>query len=534
MPARLVFISGSKSGTAVDLGKEPITFGRKPDRTIVFLPDEVLVSSEHATLFCREDRYVLHDDDSRNGTFVNADPIREQVLNDGDVVQFGPGGPAARFVMRAAADVARTLDPEELDKAYKLIELTKTRTASAEGVVTFETRGRRTTRELLAIAQRRTRRRGRVILAVAGLSLLTTASVLVWLQIGRAKLERNLAEISLALAAERTSRSALEQDLAAVEAGYDSLRSSVRQEQERVARDPRVDADVVRKYSQGVALIVFTYGYSEHGGERLLRYAVDARGERITLAGPGGRPYPHITLGGEGPPLQRHGTATGFLIDSAGWLLTNRHVSQPWVGDEELEILHSRGLDVEGRLMDLRAYFPPGDQSFPLSVRATSEDADVALLRIRARVQAPALPLAPQGAAARPGDQLIFIGYPTGAHNLLFRVTREERAEILENAGDDVRDLIAELARRRLIQPLIMTGSVSDTTPTEVIHSAWTTVGGSGGPLIDIRQRVVAVHYAVVLAPNPRDPFRTQRAVPIRFAWDILPPRLRRAVEARE
>ncbi len=98
-------------------------------------------------------------------------------------------------------------------------------------------------------------------------------------------------------------------------------------------------------------------------------------------------------------------------------------------------------------------------------------------------------------------------------------------------AGDDVRDLIAELARRRLIQPLIMNGNVSDTTPTEVIHSAVTTVGGSGGPLIDIRQRVVAVHYAVVLAPNPRDPFRTQRAVPIRFAWDILPPRLRRTIE---
>jgi hypothetical protein len=121
----------------------------------------------------------------------------------------------------------------------------------------------------------------------------------------------------------------------------------------------------------------------------------------------------------------------------------------------------------------------------------------------------------------------LLIGYPTGVHNLLFRVSREDRADILSTAGDDARRLAEELANRRLIQPLITNGSISDTTGTEVIHTAATTVGGSGGPLIDGQQRVVAIHYASVRSPAPGDPFQTQRGVPIRFAWSILPPSVR-------
>ncbi len=122
----------------------------------------------------------------------------------------------------------------------------------------------------------------------------------------------------------------------------------------------------------------------------------------------------------------------------------------------------------------------------------------------------------------------MFIGYPTGVHNLLFRVADDERAEILRKTGEDSRGLAVELASRGLIQPLILNGSVSDATGTEVIHTAATTVGGSGGPLINLRQLVVAVHYASVNSPSPGDPFRTQRGVPIRYGWSILPLTVRR------
>ena len=139
--------------------------------------------------------------------------------------------------------------------------------------------------------------------------------------------------------------------------------------------------------------------------------------------------------------------------------------------------------------------------------------------------QIPVLPLASPSAVAQPGQQVVFIGYPTGIHNLMFRVSREERADIVATVGEDSppTQLAEELARRELIQPLVVSGSVSDTTSSEVIHTAETTGGGSGGPIIGPGLKVLAIHYAFVQSPIQGDPFRTQRSVKVRFAWNLLP-----------
>src|SRR5215470_15688809 len=114
MAPRLVFLTGSRAGNAIELGEWPVTFGRNPNRTVVFAPGEVLVSSEHATVFRRGDRYVIKDDGSRNGTFVNTDKITERELAERDVIQFGLGGPTARFQMVTSTGGPPTLDPTEM------------------------------------------------------------------------------------------------------------------------------------------------------------------------------------------------------------------------------------------------------------------------------------------------------------------------------------------------------------------------------------------------------------------------------------
>jgi S1-C subfamily serine protease len=521
MLARLIFITGSKAGTAVDLTEGTTTLGRSGDRTVTFAANEVLVSGQHASIEYRDGRYVLRDAESRNGTFVNAEGITERVLSDGDLIQLGAGGPAAQFVLATEVQTTQTLDPEEMRKAFALIELTKRQVAAGRLTVGADPRVA-TTRELATMTYRRSVRRGREILALALVVLLAIVAVVVWQQRSKDRLERTLAELSLALASERSSRSALEQSLAAVGARYDSLSQAVDGSERSAAREGRVDLTAVRDYAQGVALIVFSYGYGH--GDELLRYAVDSRGAVVTRPGPRGEPIPGISLGGRGPAVRHHGTATGFLIDTTGLMLTNRHVARPWEEDPELASMQAAGFDVSGRILDLRAFFPPGERPAPLVVETVSDRADVALVRVLGgRVEAPVLPLAPATTSARPGDPLVFIGYPTGPFNLLFRVDEAERGKILELVGDDERRLVEELASRRLIQPLITNGTVSDTTSREVIHTAATTVGGSGGPLIDSHLGVVAVHYAFVRSPTPGDPFRTQRGVPIRFAWDILP-----------
>jgi serine protease Do len=527
MAARLVFMTGSRAGTAFELEEAEVSIGRKADRSITFGSEDLLVSGTHATLLYRDGQYVLRDDGSRNGTFVNAEKVHERVLEDGDVVQFGAGGPGARFLQRPAIDSSLTLDPSDMAQAAEMLRRTKP--YQTTGSLATAARALTTTREMVVMAVRRSKRTRRWLIAVAGITVAAISVVVVLQQRAKVHLEQTLADLSVTLLAERASRSELEQNLALVQTQADSLRSLIQGEQRSFAADPRIDSDAIREYSRGVALIVFTYGYVEEGGNKLLRYVVDSEGGVEQSPGGMQSAVPNIVFGGSGPPVQNQGTATGFLIDTAGFLLTNKHVASPWEEDERLEAMRASGLRVEGQFIDIRAFFPPGGDAHPLVVERVSPEADVALVRLLgSRIDAPVLPLAQPGDNVRPGDNLVLIGYPTGVHNLLFRVNRAARGEIFERAGGDARRLAEELARRRLIQPLVLTGSISDTTATEVIHTANTTVGGSGGPLIDLRKRVVGIHYASVRSPVPGDAFQTQRGVPIRFAWSILPPRVRR------
>ena len=492
------------------MGAGVVTLGRKPDRTVVFGVEDLLVSAEHAAIELRQGHYVVTDDGSTNGTFVNGEQIVLRVLEDGDVIQLGGDGPTLRFVVASRpGETARTLETAALVPRRTLPGLIR--------------RLPGTRWELIALSfERFTTRTRRALLALVLAGLVVIAGLVAWQQWSRARLERTLLDLSAALAGERASRVALEQDLNAVLARYDSLRKLVVAQERRAAAAKPGPAQ--RDYSSGVALIVFRYGFAERGGTELLRYVADAQGQPVGMPGPDGRFIPAIRFGGEGPPVTHDGTATGFLVDSAGLLLTNRHVAEPWAYENELETIRAHGVDADGRLLELTAYFPPGDQSFRLVVEAMSPRADLALMRIAGgTVRASVVPLAPASTSVRPGDRLRLIGYPTGVYNLLFRVDDTARHEILNRIGDDSRKLVDELARRHLIQPLVTDGSVSDTTGLEVIHTAATTVGGSGGPLLDERQLVVAVQHASVLSPSRGDPFRTQRAVPIRFGWEILP-----------
>jgi len=523
MAARLIFLTGTRAGTAYDLPDGDVTLGRSSDRSISFRSEEVLVSTNHASILFRDGSHVLRDEGSRNGTFVNGTRIEERVLEDQDLIQFGAGGPGARFVRLIDAAAPPTLDQHEMAQAMEVLKRTRPAgDTSSRGPSVLDPLT--STRELVVMAVRRGKRTRRWLIAVASVTVLGLSTIAVLQQVSRSNLQKNLGQLSLSLAAERASRAALEATLSEIQSEADSLRASLSDEQLRLANNPRLDGRAIRRLSQGVALIVFTYGYREQDGDRFVRFVVDDDGNTISTTAVDGTPMPGITLGGPGPPIQRQGTATGFLIDTTGLLVTNRHVARPWEEDQQLQQMAARGLRLTGEFLEVRAYFPPGDLSRPLVVERVSDSADIALLRIpTGGVGLPVLPLAPEVASTQPGDEFVLIGYPTGIHNLLFRVDRDQRDDIWHTVGgEDAQRMAAELARRRLIQPLITTGSISDATMTEVIHTAATTVGGSGGPLIDGLQRVIAVHYASLRSPAPGDPFQTQRGVPVRYVWSIL------------
>jgi pSer/pThr/pTyr-binding forkhead associated (FHA) protein len=86
-PALVVRSGGGRAGEHFPLQQESVTVGRSPDSDI-FL-DDVTVSRRHALLKQAKDGFLIEDQGSLNGTFLNRRRIESAPLEDGDEVQIG-------------------------------------------------------------------------------------------------------------------------------------------------------------------------------------------------------------------------------------------------------------------------------------------------------------------------------------------------------------------------------------------------------------------------------------------------------------
>src|SRR5207253_1491876 len=86
-PALVVRSGGGRAGETFTPQGERTTIGRSPDCGI-FL-DDVTVSRRHAVLLDQGGTYVIRDEGSLNGIFVNRQRVEEAVLADGDEIQIG-------------------------------------------------------------------------------------------------------------------------------------------------------------------------------------------------------------------------------------------------------------------------------------------------------------------------------------------------------------------------------------------------------------------------------------------------------------
>jgi predicted component of type VI protein secretion system len=64
-----------------------VTIGRQPDNLLRI--DNPIVSGHHARIFWENNEYVLEDNDSFNGTYLNNRSVSRAVLSDGDVIVIG-------------------------------------------------------------------------------------------------------------------------------------------------------------------------------------------------------------------------------------------------------------------------------------------------------------------------------------------------------------------------------------------------------------------------------------------------------------
>ncbi len=90
----------------IELGDEGLSLGRSPECDLVI--DSPGVSSHHASIEKRKGLYVLIDNNSTNGVYVNGKQIKEQVLNYRDEIQLH------NYVLKfmATAGLADHSDPD--------------------------------------------------------------------------------------------------------------------------------------------------------------------------------------------------------------------------------------------------------------------------------------------------------------------------------------------------------------------------------------------------------------------------------------
>jgi S1-C subfamily serine protease len=270
---------------------------------------------------------------------------------------------------------------------------------------------------------------------------------------------------------------------------------------------------------------VGVYDLVERSSGRVLRYRdpndfneipyeVPSEGEDQRLGGPGST----LTTSGSGSPIEYDFIGTGFHV-GGGYIVTNRHVLQPWTEDDQVKIM-MRGANGRARIKKLVIYFPNLPQPFPLQLKRTSSRDDLAVATINFEdlpADIPVLPLETDPQAATVGKAVVTMGYPNGPDRLLAMVEDEEAKRWNDRFGSSRQNLIHFLAQSKKIVPLTTQGTITDLDARRIVHDAKTAEGGSGAPLFGQTGRVIGVNFGVFTENTA-----VNLAVPVSYAIELL------------
>jgi S1-C subfamily serine protease len=248
---------------------------------------------------------------------------------------------------------------------------------------------------------------------------------------------------------------------------------------------------VIAAATRSTAFVQGSWGFVDPQTGRPLRVYVGPGGE--PLMGPDGGPV--VTTDERAPVMEAFFTGTAFAVGDDGHLITNRHIAEPWRFDEAAQQVMMQGwVPVMRRL---RAYIPGVLEPFGVQLIATSDSADLAILRLLGPRRAlPSLPLAAEPPQA--GEEVIVLGYPLGMRALLARADQRFMTELRADSTADFWRVAERLAHGGQIAPLASRGIVSQVSTEAVVYDAETTVGGSGGPVLSLKGEVLAVNAAIL------------------------------------
>lgn len=573
---RLLIESGSLKGRTFEVPPEGLAIGRREECQVRFDEADDVVSGLHARILLREDRWMIVDAGSRNGTLLDGRPVHESPLAHGQVITFGHSGPAARVELPRPASAA--VDPAVHRTGMTAVYQAARRQAGAN--TDSPPSDTAVMKAFVQLAHQRTTRRWQMVLAaclVLGLAALGGLYLA-----GRrqtAQLEQRIAALSAELETQGDARASLETQLQQMAASAPATRitqparseAQVQRQRDAVQQDRRFGPAVTQRFAGGVGMIQFQVGWhnSEHGWLRL----------RGTASG-----EVEFTSDTNAPmALNYTAHCTGFLVDASGLVLTNRHcVDLAYLNGDEIRRDTLR-LGKDGTVVftpaiaSWRISFPPG-RTFevdPATVQSSDEH-DLGAFRTTTRPDGiPVLPLA-RGERVVAGEDVVLLAYPGGAtvtarrrglgsfantslRDELRSATSAAARQYADTAGvlsilesvptDDKqraayvkshpsvalvlstleavqdRAFFDALARAGQVQPDVGGNiSVSGVRPDSIsFHTLGGIGGSSGGPLINAKLMVIGINHAGFAQNDRGAQFQQNEAVPVDFALRFLP-----------
>src|SRR5579863_9137222 len=278
-------------------------------------------------------------------------------------------------------------------------------------------------------------------------------------------------------------------------ASLSDLDSRLKQTDSRIGKlenESRIAQEIVRDYSNSVCLIyAIVEFHDKKSGARLNFSGIDANGNPLADV----RGNPIVTTEGGTRPVYMHVFGSGFLIDTAGHILTNHHVLQPWWHNAEAIPVP---IDTfEPTIVSMWAYFPGSETPLPIRVQSLGEEFDLGVASVDLPANHPR-PVTIDRQAAISGSPVVLIGYPTGVEGILARLDEPTIKRIAQTVGNNTEGLVQELARRKLIRPLVTQGHLGVVGPDRLVYDAQTTSGGSGGPVFNASGKVIGVNFAIL------------------------------------
>jgi len=461
------------------------------------------VLPEHATLVRSDDGYQLSAAPEAS-VYVNGLEAHTRLLSHGDLIRIGEDGPLLKYRELAVSDPSAPLDPgfksiREVVSDCADVARSDSSTWAGTGWRFLRRIPREITSQTSPIARLLT-------LGVLAVIVLLLGFIIVRLSTLESSLSRQAAEIadSVGLVQEENRISVEEMR---------EMRDQVTSTADRLA-GIEADSDdlptVVDHVAAATVFIQAAYGFADGGG-RMLRATLGPDGN--PLRDTDGQMLP--TFGGEGPILERQYTGTAFLIAADGQMLSNRHVAEPWLYDQAAREAVDRGF--RPIVVKMIGFLPYATEPLNVVLEKPHDSADMALLRFAEADSAfAALELSNEPPSL--GQAIMVVGYPAGIRALLARTDPTVVDSLLQAGVDsDFWEVARTLAEMGLVAPLVTRGIVGQITPTAIVYDAETTHGGSGGPVVTLDGRVIAVNTAIV-----SDFGGSNLGVPIAAAQELL------------